>query len=46
MLSVIVACYRAPRSVEYILEFGKSGSGKMHQKALIERYMSSSQKMG
>jgi hypothetical protein len=29
----------APRSVEYISEFGKSGSGKIYQKALIERYI-------
>lgn len=41
-----IAHYKAPKSVDFISELPKTGSGKIYKKGLRERYTHGSQKMG
>jgi len=41
-----IAHYKAPKSVDFISELPKTGSGKIYKKGLKERYIHSPQKMG
>ncbi len=41
-----IAHYKAPKSVDFISELPKSGSGKIYKRGLRERYTHGPQKMG